>query len=192
MTAIAILSVAQLLVLSTAAQRPDHLVLPLPPTLRVRGATQQRLLASLLKAALVEELPVSDGALAWRQDESGQRFALRLTAKGLAALAGEETPPVSGAIPTPVDPVPAPAATVPATEDAASDVVPPSQPSGKLGNVLQAISADTGATLSELVALTGWLPHTTRAALTGLRKRGFTVELAEQQGRKAYRLTRVA
>jgi len=32
-----------------------------------------------------------------------------------------------------------------------------------------------GATLAELVAATGWLPHTTRAALTGLRKRGYAV-----------------
>ena len=135
---------------------------------------------------------MTDGALAWRQDESGQRFALRLTAKGLAALATDEPPLGSGAIPALVDTAPTLAAAVPATEVAASDVTPPSRPGGKLGNVLQAISDDTGATLSELVALTGWLPHTTRAALTGLRKRGFAVELAEQQGRKAYRLTQAA
>ena len=30
-------------------------------------------------------------------------------------------------------------------------------------------------TLAKLVAATGWLPHTTRAALTGLRKRGYAV-----------------
>ena len=37
----------------------------------------------------------------------------------------------------------------------------------------------------ELVAATGWLPHTTRAALTGLRKRGYAVGIdrptSEQQ-----------
>ena len=31
----------------------------------------------------------------------------------------------------------------------------------------------TGATLDDLVEATGWLPHTTRAALTGLRKKGY-------------------
>jgi Protein of unknown function (DUF3489) len=30
-------------------------------------------------------------------------------------------------------------------------------------------------TLAELIANTGWLPHTARAALTGLRKRGYAV-----------------
>jgi Protein of unknown function (DUF3489) len=43
--------------------------------------------------------------------------------------------------------------------------------------------ADTRATEGEIDRIrslgleeTGWLPHTARAALTGLRKRGFTVE----------------
>ena len=55
--------------------------------------------------------------------------------------------------------------------------------------MLQAISADAGATLAEITALTSWLPHTARAAVTGLRKRGFDVALIQQDGRKAYRLT---
>ena len=38
-----------------------------------------------------------------------------------------------------------------------------------------------GATLDALVNATGWLPHTTRAVLTGLRKRGF--EIDRTQGR---------
>ena len=32
-----------------------------------------------------------------------------------------------------------------------------------------------GATIPNLTEATGWLPHTTRAALTGLRKRGYAV-----------------
>ena len=43
------LSVPQLLILTvTAAGRPDRMVMPLPSTLLARGASQQRLLASLL------------------------------------------------------------------------------------------------------------------------------------------------
>jgi hypothetical protein len=60
-------------------------------------------------------------------------------------------------------------------------------PAGKLGQVLLAISAAPGATLAEITALTRWLPHTARAAVTGLRRRGFPIELVEQDGRKAYR-----
>ena len=47
-----------------------------------------------------------------------------------------------------------------------------------------------GATIAQLVAATGWLPHTTRAALTGLKKKGHVVtsEKLEGEGR-VYRVT---
>ena len=41
--------------------------------------------------------------------------------------------------------------------------------------VIELLQCGDGATLAELVAATGWLPHTTRAALTGLRRRGYAV-----------------
>ena len=36
-----------------------------------------------------------------------------------------------------------------------------------------------GASLDEIVASTGWLPHTTRAALTGLKKKGHVISKAK-------------
>ncbi|WP_346357645.1 DUF3489 domain-containing protein [Bosea sp. (in: a-proteobacteria)] len=54
------------------------------------------------------------------------------------------------------------------------------KPSSKLGIVLGLLEARDGATLDRLIAVTGWLPHTTRAALTGLRKRGHAVTSGEQ------------
>ncbi len=38
--------------------------------------------------------------------------------------------------------------------------------------VLSLLSRPEGATLDDLLSATGWLPHTTRAALTGLRHKG--------------------
>lgn len=49
--------------------------------------------------------------------------------------------------------------------------------SSKLGIVLGLLEDPDGASLAKLVEVTGWLPHTTRAALTGLRKRGFRIDL---------------
>ena len=60
------------------------------------------------------------------------------------------------------------------------------RPTGKLGRVLDAITAKRGASLDELVELTGWQPHTARAALTRLRQRGFQIGHRETDGRKAY------
>ena len=46
------------------------------------------------------------------------------------------------------------------------------------------------ATLDELVAATGWLPHTTRAALTRLRQSGHAIHKAkDDQNRTVYRIT---
>ena len=47
----------------------------------------------------------------------------------------------------------------------------------KLAQVIELLQRDNGATVDELTAATGWLAHTTRAALTGLRKRGYAVEI---------------
>jgi len=41
--------------------------------------------------------------------------------------------------------------------------------------VIEHLQRADGATIIDLTEATGWLPHTTRAALTGLRKRGYAV-----------------
>ena len=45
----------------------------------------------------------------------------------------------------------------------------------KITKIIAMLEGEHGATVAQLVAATGWLPHTTRAALTGLRKRGYTL-----------------
>ena len=42
-----------------------------------------------------------------------------------------------------------------------------------------------GATVEELADAMGWLPHTTRAALTGLRKRGFGIDRRKRKDERA-------
>lgn len=46
----------------------------------------------------------------------------------------------------------------------------------KSNRLLNLMCTDTGASLEEMIEATGWQPHTVRAAITGLRKRGFTIE----------------
>ena len=76
--------------------------------------------------------------------------------------------------------------------DAVDDAPEPSIPGGKLGILLTALSTPEGASISALGALTGWLPHTIRAALSRLRQRGYAVQLTEIKGQKRYRLTEAA
>lgn len=46
---------------------------------------------------------------------------------------------------------------------------------------------DEGATLDQMIAATGWLPHTTRAALTGLKKKGYAISSNKVDGVRTYR-----
>ena len=45
----------------------------------------------------------------------------------------------------------------------------------KSATVIALLQRERGATLAEMIEATGWLPHTTRAALTGLKKKGHVI-----------------
>lgn len=62
------------------------------------------------------------------------------------------------------------------------------RPGGKLGLIVDRLSAKTGATAHELVAATGWQRHSVLGALSRLRSRGFAMRLDTHADRKAYRL----
>lgn len=58
----------------------------------------------------------------------------------------------------------------------------------KIDKVIALLRGDRGATLAEMVEATGWLPHTTRAALTGLRKKGHVLEKSKRDDATCYRI----
>jgi len=46
------------------------------------------------------------------------------------------------------------------------------------------LRATEGATIAELAQAMGWLPHTTYAVLTGLRKRGYAITLDRSDAKR--------
>ncbi len=52
--------------------------------------------------------------------------------------------------------------------------------------VLELLRGEGGAPLSAIVEATGWLPHTVRAVLTGLRKKGHDVSRSKIDGETRY------
>lgn len=46
----------------------------------------------------------------------------------------------------------------------------------KAATLLEMIRRTDGATLEEMTERTGWQPHSVRAAMTGLRKKGHVIE----------------
>jgi hypothetical protein len=134
-------------------------------------------LTALLKQGLAAERPTADDTLVWRRDARRRRLTLAMTAAGRTAIGLRASDTDAPAL--------APIVEAPGADGAAA---PTAAPGGKLGSVLSALTAEEGATLAALVTLTGWLPHTTRAALCRLRQRGYPIRLVGAPGSKAYHL----
>ena len=64
---------------------------------------------------------------------------------------------------------------------------PSAKPPSKQQELAALIVRDEGATLNQMVAATCWLPHTTRAALTGLKKKGYVISSDKVDGVRTYR-----
>jgi len=194
MTSPAKLTDLQLAILSEASQREDR-CLTMPSTLK--GSAAQKVAAKLLSTGLVREIKAKAGIEAWRRDEeTGQAYSLKLTASGLGAIAVDGG--VSRSVPdadvsTSTDEGPSKAKTAAKTPAARSAMVGPTSPAPrqgtKIARVIELLQRDQGAKLDELIAATGWLPHTARAALTGLRRRGYDVrrERGENSSASVYR-----
>jgi len=201
------ISEARRLMLQAAAERKDRL---LQPPANARGAVAKTVAGKLIDAGWAKEIKAPNGAPVWRKDAaSGELYALKLTAKGLKAVeaenegaVGAERSSVSAtaekaALKTPArrSARPARAQTAATAADdprgaISGTVASAPRASSKLGRVLDMLSAGSGATTGELTRATGWLEHTTRAALTGLRRRGYDVILKrrERDGASVYRV----
>ena len=78
----------QLVILSAAAQREGGAVLPLPKSLKAKGAALTKTLQGLCRKGLLEEKPAMPDAESWRETQDGRRMALIITAAGLQAIDG--------------------------------------------------------------------------------------------------------
>jgi Fic family protein len=76
-----------------------------------------------------------------------------------------------------------------AADSAGKRVETPLKPATKIAQILAMLSRKEGATLDQIVAATGWLPHTARAALTGLRKKGHAIASSKAEGPRIYRVS---
>jgi len=55
--------------------------------------------------------------------------------------------------------------------------------------ILDLLNRDCGATLVELATLANWLPHSARAYLTGLRKKGHVIDSDKVDSVRRFRLS---
>jgi hypothetical protein len=189
------LSDTQLVILSAASQRNDWHVLPLPDHLK--GGAASKVVASLLGKGLIEECDAMRGDPIWRETDDGHGTTLVLTEHAFAALgiapddtSGPDAPQTTTGGSTCVD-------TAPADHDASSVDNAPTAPAGRTSRPLREgtkqatlvamLRAPEGATIAEIVAITGWQPHTVRGAMAGALKKklglNVTSEKSDDRGR---------
>ena len=191
---------AQLVMLSAAAQRNDRcLIAPA----HVNGPAPQKA-ANKAKAE----------ATIWRHNvETGQTYALKLTAAGLKAIAVEERRAAEAAASKSTgsnDNRASPRSSslhlkacgeggIQSEGNRPNEREPciaetslrAPRAGSKLDRIVGMLSSDEGATINDLTKATNWLSHTARAALTGLRKRGYEVRL-DRGDRKNPSIYRIA
>lgn len=77
----------QLILLADAAKR-NHRVVVVPD--KLEGGAATKVIAPLLKAKILEEIPASGKFAAWRRDDQGGAFGLRITDVGLTKIGADK------------------------------------------------------------------------------------------------------
>lgn len=62
------------------------------------------------------------------------------------------------------------------------------KPEKKSDKLISLLKQAGGASLRDIMEATAWLPHSARAMLTGLRKKGFTLDKDKVDGVTRYRI----
>ncbi len=177
------------LILSAAAQRPDHIALPLPESLR--GGAAAKVVSTMIAKGLIEEVDADmrKGEPLWRETGDGHGVTLVATDAGLAAI-GIETEDAStvsaGASDAPTDrPTPDNL-----SETEASPKAHTPRKGTKQATLIDMLKRPEGATLDEIVAATEWQKHTARGAMSGaLKKRlGLTITSEKEERGRVYRI----
>lgn len=161
----------QLILLSTASARADGQFFPIADTLNAEDGRLGKSLSALISKGLAAETEVQKSGQTWRQEED-RRIGVIITESGCAAIAAD---PSEGEAAAPESGAPAPRA----KRDA--------KPGVKQAQLVEMLARDRGASIAEITAATSWLPHSARAMLTGLRKRGFSIESEKVDGVRRYR-----
>ena len=172
MTTQAKLTDTQTAVLNAAAGRPDGNIEPLPANLR--GGARAKVIEGLLARGFVAEA-------------DGRHL---LTDAGYAAV-GKRRP-----IPKGVQKMDAPDALTKREVTHASQKLEATsrtiRPGTKLATIIDAMRHPSGATITQMMAGTGWQAHTVRGAISGMVRKRLGYEVVTEKGTDGLRAYRIA
>jgi hypothetical protein len=168
-------------ILFAGAQRPGNLAMPLPKGLH--GAAAKKVVTMLIGRGFLEEADadIRQCEPLWRETGDGHGTTLVVSEAGLAAIGLEPVViKTMAAIRTHAAQPPAPKRLTP-------------RAGTKQALLIEMLQRLEGATMEEIVAATGWQPHTARGAMSGaLRKKlGLVVISEKEEGKgRVYRIAR--
>ena len=189
------LSDSQLVVLSTACQRPDGCVFPI--TLKLKGNAIGNVLKSLLTKGLLEEVPGRADDTLWRYDD-GAPLTLKASPAAYRHLGIDaEVIPAANDVPAIDRPSgkrkPAKAAQTAAPGEA--DTKPRKERTvrkdSKQAQLIAMLQRAKGATIAEIVEALEWLPHTVRGAIAGALKKKLGLDVVSEKSDKRGRVYRI-
>ena len=174
----------QSIILSRAATRPYNIAMPLPEGLA--GAAAKMVVAKMIERGWLEEVEANlrKSEPLWRETGDGHGTTLIATEAGLAAVGIE--PVVAGAVANLRK-----AAQAVALRGAPEVPVDPSPKSTvirtgtKQAQIIALLQRPEGASIGEIVALTGWAQHSARGMISaGLKKKlGLPIASRKVDGR---------
>jgi len=185
----------QLVILSTAAQRDDGAVQPLPKSLKLQGGAAASTLKSLLKKGLLGEQPATRDAPVWRETAANGRLMLVITDAGRQAVGVE---PGRNSNKQPVPPKAPPSARNTRGKKKASSSkasrkapAPTAHSETKQTLLIDLLSRQQGAAIAEAVKATGWQPHSVRGAISGTLKKKLGLNIASEKVERRGRVYRI-
>jgi hypothetical protein len=176
------LSDTQLVILTAAAQRSNLLAVPLPQNLK--GGAAQKVVASLLKQGLLEEIGADtrSGEPVWRKTGDGHGVTLAITEQGLAAI---------GIEPENVHTAPSETTQLDTSAESGRAAKERTRTDSNQAKLIEMLRRPEGASIEEIVAAFGWQAHTVRGAIAGALKKklGLDVRSEKIDGRgRVYRI----
>ena len=177
----------QTLVLSRAATRPGNLALPLPTGLS--GAAAKMAVTKMIERGWLEEVEANlrRGEPLWRETGDGYGTTLIATQAGLEAIGIE---PVVATTMTnlrkvKLDLISEPQALPAASTDPATPKPIAIRTGTKQAHIIALLQRPEGASITEIVAATGWMAHSARGLISGALKKklGLDVTVATAAGR---------
>ncbi|QTH20183.1 DUF3489 domain-containing protein [Rhizorhabdus wittichii] len=179
----------QLILLTSAAKTEGGFILPAPAHIAQYDIHIRDAVGIIIGRGQADEFEVSDPKMSWRADDEHMFGAV-------INDAGRETVDINDPAPDHPEMKPIRSGRKTIKKPTTKMVPPPAaapvatRSGGKQAKVVQMLNRKSGASLDQIMEATGWLAHSARAMLSGLRKKGYAIDRTTTPKGSVYRITK--